>query len=304
MARKTDWEGVFVVNVTPFTEAGDLDEASFKRLMQFYVADGVQGVVVAGSTGEWYTMSDEERIRVFELARAALPRSVKLIAGTSAIGTRETVKLTAAAKRLGCDGAMVLAPPYALPNERELMTHFEAVNEVGLPLMIYNNPGRTQITFTTAQVVHLAGLQSVVALKESSKDLYAISSVLRAVSDKIAVFSGLEPYARATIDRGGVGIVSMCANFMGREAVEFYRLAKDGPREAAIRRENAVDRLYEAFYLGGHGAYVTIKECMRLVGRPAGWPRRPHLRMPAPDRAKLAAILKEVGLPVVAEAAE
>ncbi|MGI9415730.1 MAG: dihydrodipicolinate synthase family protein [Hyphomicrobiales bacterium] len=296
MPRKTDWEGVFVVSATPSLENGDLDEAAFGALMETFVSDGVQGIIVAGSTGEWYTQSDEERVALFELARGHVPATVRLLAGTSAIGTRETVDLTAAAQSAGCDGAMVLPPPYALPNEREVVGHFEAVSEVGLPIMVYNNPGRTQVSVTPSMAAHLAQLPSVVALKDSSKDLYALAAVLRSVSDRLAVFSGLEPYARATIDRGAAGIVSMCTNFMGARAVQLYGLAKNGPQDRAIALERVMDEIYEAFYLGGNSPYVIIKECMNLMGRRAGYPRRPHLPLSDEDRDKLRSVLQRLGL--------
>jgi 4-hydroxy-tetrahydrodipicolinate synthase len=299
-SRKTDWHGVFVVSATPYLANGALDESGFKTLMETFVSDGVQGVIVAGSTGEWYTMSDDERLRLFELARQAIPNSIQLLAGTSSMGTRETVELTARAKSAGCDGAMILAPPYALPNQEEILNHFATVSEVGLPIMVYNNPGRTQVTLTPSIVQKLAQLQSVVALKDSSKDLYALGAVLRAVGERLAVFSGLEPYARASIDRGAVGIVSMCTNFMGAKAVELYKLAKHGPHDKAIELERTIDEIYEAFYLGGNSPYVIIKECMNLMGRPAGFPRLPHLPLSEEDRSRLKSILIRLNLLVKA----
>ena len=291
-----EWKGVFVVSATPYLENGNLDVTALSKLMTTFVSDGVQGIIVAGSTGEWYTMHDDERVELFKLARKFVPNAVTLLAGTSSIGTREAVKLTAQAKVAGCDGAMVLPPPYALPNDRELLNHFAAISEVGLPLMLYNNPGRTQITLTPSIVTRLAELESVVALKDSSKDLYAIAAMIRAVKDKLSVFSGLEPYARAAIDRGAVGIVSMCANFMGAQAVQLYQLANNGPRDQAINLEKIIDEVYEAFYLGGNSPYVIIKECMNLMGRPAGFPRLPHLQLHDDDRKKLKAILFGLGL--------
>ncbi|MDH3693359.1 MAG: dihydrodipicolinate synthase family protein [Gammaproteobacteria bacterium] len=291
-----EWKGVFVVSATPYLENGNLDVTALSKLMTTFVSDGVQGIIVAGSTGEWYTMHDDERVELFKLARKFVPNAVTLLAGTSSIGTREAVKLTAQAKVAGCDGAMVLPPPYALPNDRELLNHFAAISEVGLPLMLYNNPGRTQITLTPSIVTRLAELESVVALKDSSKDLYAIAAMTRAVKDKLSVFSGLEPYARAAIDRGAVGIVSMCANFMGAQAVQLYQLANNGPRDQAINLEKIIDEVYEAFYLGGNSPYVIIKECMNLMGRPAGFPRLPHLQLHDDDRKKLKAILFGLGL--------
>ncbi len=294
--RRTDWRGVFVVSVTPFGENGDIDEDGFRALLGRFVAEGVHGVIVAGSTGEWYSMRDDERRRVFELARRELDGKVTMIAGTAAIATRDAVELTRAARDLGYDGAMVLPPPYAMPNEREVLEHFEAVAGVGLPIMVYNNPGRTQINLTGATVDKLCAFDAVVALKDSSKDLYQISQTIRMVGDRLAVFSGLEPYAVAAIQRGAVGIVSMSANIVGRQAVDFYEHAAAGRWAEAHAIEAVMDRLFEAFYDGGYGPYVVIKECMNLLGRPAGWPRRPHLRIDDAGRRRLARTLVEIGV--------
>ncbi len=138
---------------------------------------------------------------------------------------------------------MVLPPPYALPNSAEVIAHFAAVSEVGLPIILYNNPGRTQISLTPVMVAQLAKLTSVVAIKDSSKDLYT--------------------------------------------------LAVNGPREDAIALEKIIDEIYQAFYLGGNSPYVIIKECMNLMGRPAGYPRLPHLPLPDQDRKDMLAILKK-----------
>ena len=295
-SRRCDWQGVYVVSATPFTERGAMDLDAFDRLLDCYVADGVDGIIVAGSTGEWYTLHDEERTALFERAVSRVGERVRVIAGTSAIATGDAVALTARARDLGAHGAMVLAPPYALPSERELLAHFAALAEVGLPLMVYNNPGRTQINLDARLLAAIAAQPAVVALKESTRDLYQIAATLRAVGDELAVFSGLEPYALPTLARGAVGVVSMTANFAGARAVSLYHHHAAGRHAEARAVEAVIDRLYDAFYAGGYGAYVVIKECMNLVGRPAGWPRRPHLRPDEAGRARLAALLDELGL--------
>jgi len=297
------WKGVFVVSVTPFDEPGEIDETAFASLMDTFVSDGVDGVVVAGSTGEWYTLHDDERLRLFEIARAQLPADVKLIAGTAAIATRDAVALTEGAQARGCDGAMVLAPPYAQPNQRELFAHFHEVAAVGLPLMIYNNPGRTQVNMPASVLQRLCENETVVALKESSKDLYQIAETTRALKDRLAVFSGLEPYALPTLQRGAVGIVSMGTNILGRQAIDLYTHFAGGRWQQALAVEARLDRLYDAFYAGGYGAYVVIKECMRLLGRPAGWPRRPHLRPDESGVRALEAMLQEIGADLPAASA-
>ena len=293
-SRRTDWRGVFAVSATPFTAEGEVDEAAFCALMRTLVEDGVQGIVVAGSTGEWYARDDERR-RLFERARAGRDRA-RLIAGASAIATRDAVALTRTASELGYDGAMVLAPPYALPNERELLGHFEAVAAVGLPLMVYNNPGRTQVNLTASVIDRLCAFESVVALKDSSKDLYQLGQTLRTVGDRLAVFCGLEPYLLAMVQRGAVGVVSMSVSIIGRDAVTLFDHLAAGRFAEARPLEAVIDRLYKAFYIGGCSAYVVIKECMNLVGRPAGWPRPPHLPMDDDGRRRLAGLLEEIGV--------
>jgi 4-hydroxy-tetrahydrodipicolinate synthase len=182
-----------------------------------------------------------------------------------------------------------------LPNERELLGHFEAIAGVGLPLMAYNNPGRTQVTITPAVAEKLAKFPTIVALKDSSKDLYALVDTLHRIGGEVAVFCGLEPYAGAMIGRGAVGTVSMAANIIGRRAVDFGAHLLAGRYREARLLEAAIDRLYEAFYVGGYGAYVVIKACMNLAGRPGGLPRRPHLPVDAPGLDKLRQVLAGIG---------
>lgn len=236
MSRRCDWQGVYVVTVTPFTEAGAVDHEAFGRLLQTFVGDGVDGVVVAGSTGKWYTLHDDERLALFEQAVECVGGRLRLIAGTSAIGTDDAVSLTRRAMDIGMDGAMVLAPPYALPNRRELMGHFDALAAVGLPLMVYNNPGRTQVNLTAALLAEIARHPTVVALEESSKDLYQIAQTVRELEGELAVFSGLEPYALPTLSRGAVGIVSMAANFAGRRPPSWSARYRCMRRTRSVRR--------------------------------------------------------------------
>jgi len=294
--RRTTWQGVFVPVVTPFTAAGEFNESACRQILEQLIADGVHGIIVAGSTGEWFTLDNAERIRLFQVAKDQVGQRVRLLAGTSAIATRDAVTLTRAARDLGMDGTLVLPPPYALPTETELLAHFERIADVGLPIMVYNNPGRTQINITPPLAEKLAALNSVVALKDSVKDLLQMSQTIRAVGDRLAIFCGLEPYALSCIQRGAVGIVAMAPNIMGRRAVDLYAHAVAGRWHQAREVERIIDRLYAAFYAPGRSAYVVIKECMNLVGRPAGWPRPPLLPMEEAERQELKRLLEELGL--------
>ena len=294
--RRTNWHGVFVPVVTPFTKNHEFDEKACRQIIDILIKDGVHGIIVAGSTGEWFTMNDSERIRLFEVAKDHVRGRVTLLGGTSAIATRDAVSLTKAAKNIGLDGTLVLPPPYALPNEKEVLAHYEAIASVGLPIMAYNNPARTQININARLAEKLTSFRDIVALKDSTKDLYQMAETIRAVGNRLAMFCGLEPYALPLIQRGAVGIVAMAPNIMGRKAVALYTHAMAGQWTEAVKVESIIDRLYTAFYMGGYGAYVVIKECMNLVGRPGGWPRPPLLPMAENDRNDLKRVLQEIGL--------
>lgn len=289
---RVSWNGVFVVCVTPFAENGSLDESQVRKLVETLIGEGVDGIVLAGSTGEWFAMSDDERIKLFQIAVDQNRGRVKLLAGASAISTESAVRLMRAAKELGMEGALVLPPPYILPTERELLTYFEALDGVGLPIMLYNNPPRTGVNLDSKLLAKLLRLKNVVALKESVKDLQQIAATLRTHKNELAIFTGLETYLLPTLQRGGVGVVSMAPNVMGREAVDLYRHAVSGRWKEAVLIQQKIDLLYSSMYSGTVNPYVVLKEGMRLLGRPGGHPRAPLLPMTAEERGALATLLK------------
>ena len=285
--RVVDWSGAFAVCVTPFTEQGTLDENATRELIDLLVSEGAKGLVMSGSLGEWYSLTNPERIRLFEIATEQSAGRVKIIAGTSAIRTADAVELTEAAKALGCDGAMLLPPPYILPTEREVLEFFRSVDAVGLPLMLYNNPGRTGVNLNARLLSDLVVLQNVAALKDSSKDLAQLAQTIATHGERIAVFTGFESYAVPCIQRGAVGVVGIAANVLGVKAIEFANFAIAGDWNSTAALSPLIDQLYALCYDGKHNPYVMIKEAMRLLGRPGGWPRPPLLPLPPGDRDDL-----------------
>lgn len=291
-----NWEGCFVPMVTPFDRDGLIDEPAFRRTIDLLIADGVDGIIIAGSTGEWYVLTDTERARLFHVAAEQARGRVTLLGGTSAIGTAETVALTRAAKEAGMAGVMILPPPYAMPNEREVVRHVAAVSDaVGVPILIYNNPGGTGINLTAKIVERLADGEAVVALKDSTKDLFQMGETIRRTRDRLRIFVGLEPYAVPAVLLGARGIVAMAPNILGSEAAGFYWAIVKGEWERVRVLQGKLSRLYEAFYAPGRAAYTVIKEAMNLVGRPGGFPRPPLLPLEPAERDELRTILRELG---------
>jgi len=297
MAKRIDWAGVFVVTVTPFKGGGEFDEQATRKLIDTLISEGADGVVVAGSTGEWFSMSDDERIELFRVTVDQAGGRVKVLGGVASLCTEVTVKLTRAAKQLGMDGVLLLPPPYVLPNADELMAFFTAVDAVGMPIMLYNNPGRTGVNLDAKWLRKLAALPNVVALKESAKDIFQIADSLREIGQDLAVFTGMEPYIVPTLQRGGVGVVAMAPNVLGAQAIEFYRAAARGDSEETSRRQDAIDQLYTRMYNAGLNPYVVQKEAMVMLGRPAGVPRPPLLQLNDRQRDDLRALLDHIVQP-------
>ena len=299
--RRTEWSGVFVVAVTPFDRRGGLDEAETRRMIDMFVDDGVDGIILAGSTGEWFAMDDAERKELFRIGAAQNRGRVKLLAGSTAIATRSAVELTEAARNLGLDGTLILPPPYVLPTERELIAYFAAVDEVGLPMMLYNNPGRTGVNLDARLIAKLLPCKSFVALKDSARDLAQVSATLRAHRDELAIFTGFESYIVPCAQRGGAGVVAMAVNILGRQAVALLRHAERGEWESVAPLQEKIDRIYDRMYNGQSNPYAVIKEAMRIVGRHGGWPRPPLLPPSETESRAMADLLEELGaLPRVA----
>jgi 4-hydroxy-tetrahydrodipicolinate synthase len=293
---KTKWKGVFVVSATPFDADGTFNEADCRKLIDLFIDEGAHGIIVSGSTGEWFALKNEERAKLFEVAADQVRGRVKILGGTCAITTRDAVELTGIAKNIGLDGTLLLPPPYVLPTEREVLNFFEKVAMVDLPVMVYNNPARTQININAAMAEKLCMFDPIVALKDSVKDLHQIAATIDAVGHKLSIFCGLETYALPCLQRGADGIVAMAPNIIGKKAIDLYNRAIEGKWHEAAQIEHIIDRIYQEFYSPGRSAYVVIKEFMNLLGRPGGYPREPLLPLENHERQKLKTVLQELNL--------
>lgn len=273
----TTWSGVFTALATPYSRNGDIEWGQLRELIDVLLEDGVNGFVVAGSTGEYYSQSADERKQLFHNVKKHVGTRATLIAGTSSLNAAETIALTAEAKQTGFEGCMVLPPVYCLPTPPETRRYFEQVAEVGLPIMIYNNPARVGVGLSAAQTAELASIPNVVAYKESARDLYAISETYYATRDRLAHFAGLEPYASALLSRGASGIVSTISNLAAREVVNYYKAFRANDADALARNQQVIDQLYHLLAKSGLSSFAFVKTAMSTVGRPGGVTRAPHL---------------------------
>lgn len=268
--------GVFAALVTPLTAQDQLDEATLKTMVAHLIQKGVHGLVPLGSTGEYYALSAAERERVLQITLEAAAGRVPVLAGTNAGSTRDVIAFSRQAEQLGCAGVMLAAPYYSLPRMEELYVHFRAVNNaIGIPIMIYNYPGRTGVDMSPDFIERLAELKNVRYVKESTGEMARITELLRRCGDRLGVFCGCDTLAFESFAVGAIGWVGGVVNVLPASHALLYELA-------AVKQDYAAARkLFFALLpilelMEGGGKYTQwVKAACRLMGVDCGDPRRP-----------------------------
>ena len=291
-----NWSGNFCAVITPFTESGELDEGAFVKNLELLLSEGIDGFVVAGHTGEAWALDDEERFRIFALAREVSRGSVPVIGAASAIRTVDSIRLAKGAERAGVDGLLLTAPAYAMVNEREMLAHFQAVSDAcPLPIMLYNIPRRIGRELSPQFMVQAAEVPNVVALKQSGPSFDEIAAVVNLVGDRIAVFAGNSAErGLPAVSVGADGFISSVeTQALGAEAISLYKLARDVEieRARAVQARTAKTKKF----LGKFGTEpASLKVAMNHIGRPGGFPRPPILPITDSEAEQVTTFMDEM----------
>ena len=292
---RVDWHGSFAVIVTPFTKDGDLDEAGYRQVIEGVIEAGCHGVISAGSTGEFFLMTNDERKRVFEIAAEQAAGRVPIVACPSAVRPEEVIDMAQAAARVGCAGLMVLPPIYIGVDDREVMAFYRRIADAcDLPVMLYNSPFAVKKYLTPELVQQLGEHDNIVAIKDSSFDIRQCSDLIRYCGDSIKVFIGLEDMYLPALSIGAVGAVAMVPQIIGRPAVEIYDAYIAGDFERSRECHYLVARIYDVLFKCG-SMYVGIKEAMNLLGKPGGYSRPPMLPYTDEQREQVRVVLEACG---------
>jgi 4-hydroxy-tetrahydrodipicolinate synthase len=290
---KVSWAGSYVAVVTPFTPEGEIDEKAFRANIEFLLGNGADGIVVSGCTGESWSLSPEERVRLFKLALDTVGKRVPVIAGTGGVSTRGVIELSQRAKELGSAGVMILPPYYCMAGRREVIAHYQAISDgVRHPILLYNIPRRVGFNLTPEVLDELVEVEWVVAIKESSGDFIQVENTILGVGDRISVFTGHSAErAVPALVMGAVGFVSsMESQVMGREAIEMYALVQKGDLKRAAHVQLRTLDLDESMRKAGTFP-ANLKAAMNLLGRTGGHPRPPILPLTPPQLDEVRKVL-------------
>ncbi|MFM8552531.1 MAG: 4-hydroxy-tetrahydrodipicolinate synthase, partial [Nitrospiraceae bacterium] len=240
--------GSHVAIVTPFRK-GRVDEKALGDLIEFQIANGTNGIVPCGTTGESATLSHEEHDRVVALTVEAVRRRVPVIAGTGSNSTDEAIMLTQHAKKAGADGALLITPYYNKPTQEGLFLHYKAVAEsVDLPLVLYNIPGRTGVNMAPATVARLASLRNIVATKEGAGSLPQVSEIILACGDRMTVLAGDDALTLPMMAGGAKGVITVTANIAPADMSAMTAAYLAGRIEEAKRLHYKLYPLFTALF--------------------------------------------------------
>jgi 4-hydroxy-tetrahydrodipicolinate synthase len=286
--------GSLVAIVTPFKN-GRVDERALVDLIEFQIANGTDGIVPCGTTGESATLTHEEHNQVIQLTIEAVRRRVPVIAGTGSNSTAEAIALTRHAQQAGADGALLITPYYNKPTQEGLFRHYKAIADaVELPLVLYNIPGRTSVNMLPATVARLASIRNIVAIKEGSASLQQVSEIIQACGERITVLSGDDPLTLPMMAIGAKGVITVTANIVPRDMAAMVDAFAGAKLDEAMRLHYRLYPLSMALFYETNP--IPVKEALAMMGKIQPELRLPLCPMSADNRDKLARALKDYGL--------
>ena len=267
--------GLIVSVMTPFDDDGAVDLDAFDAHLRWLVGEGVHGVMIAGTAGEFASLESAERRAMAEHAVRVVAGDVPVIVHTGHMSRREALVLAEHADGIGADAVMSTPPAFVKPTQAEIAAYFtELAAKVGVDVVMYNNPGRVGVTMTPATIAELAAVPNIVAMKESGRSLGDTSDTIDLVGDSLAVLSGEGDLYLPTLALGGRGAILTVCNVLPRAHVELYDAYTRGDLAAAQALHHALVKLGRELGKGGQ-YHAAIKAAMREKGIPVGPPRLP-----------------------------
>jgi 4-hydroxy-tetrahydrodipicolinate synthase len=289
------FRGTYTVLITPFTADGkSVDVPALKTLVNWQIEQGIHGLIPLGSTGEFLSMTREERQLVTETCVKTAAGRVPVLIGTGAEWTDECVALSKEAQELGADGVMIIPPYYSCPTEDELFEHYRHVGEaISVPIMVYNNPATANVDLTPSIVARLSRIDNCRYIKESTLEVTRVRDIIELCGDRMTVFAGILGYESFWL--GAQGWVAVCSNLIPGMSARLFELvadAKDVDQALALYKK----MLPIVKWVGGHRYVAASKDALAMMGLPVGAPRPPRLPLPAADAAALRVELDRLGL--------
>ncbi|MBA5607845.1 4-hydroxy-tetrahydrodipicolinate synthase [Duganella sp. FT3S] len=288
-------KGSIVAIVTPMHADGSLDFPGLNKLIDWHIAEGTDGIVIVGTTGESATVTVEEHCALIKAAVDHTKGRIPIIAGTGGNSTAEAIELTRYAKQAGADAALLVVPYYNRPTQEGMYQHFKAIAEaVDLPIILYNVPGRTVADMSNDTILRLAAIPNIVGVKDATGNIGRGLDLLRLAPKSFAVYSGDDPSAMALMLAGGKGNISVTANVAPRAMHEMCKAAMEGDIAKAVEINNKVFPLHQKLFIEPNP--VPVKWALAEMGMMPAGIRLPLVPLAGEYHNAVRAALREAGI--------
>jgi 4-hydroxy-tetrahydrodipicolinate synthase len=295
------FRGAYTALITPMKENGDVDYEGFRRLVAFQIAEGIDGLVPLGTTGETPTLEEDEEEKLIRIAIEEAQGRLPVVIGAGSNNTKDAVKYVRRARDLGAGAALVVTPYYNKPNDAGLIRHFEAVAAEGIPILIYNIASRTGKNIPAPLMERLSRIPGIAGVKEASGDIIQMGDIIRETAEKrraegkqFAVLSGDDALTLPLAALGGDGIISVISNLVPRRVAALARACLAGSFDEARRLHYELLPLTKAAFIETNP--VPIKTAMAWAGLPAGPVRLPLGPLAEESEAPLRAAMEGLGI--------
>ena len=285
--------------VTPLDAQGEVDYQQARRLALSLLDSGSDGVVVSGTTGEYPTLSREEKLRLFAETKSALGNRGTVVAGTGSYNTKESQELTKDAEKTGVDACLLVVPYYNRPPQQGLWEHFKAIAQsTTLPCILYNVPSRTVTNLAADTVIKLSQIDNIVGVKEASGNLGQIAEIIHRTKEDFLVYSGNDSDTFPILALGGYGVISVASHLVGIQIKDMMEKFLDGKLQEAAKIHRHLLPLVNALFIISNP--VPVKWALNYVGFPVGKPRLPLIEPDEKSADLIKATLKDykIDLPI------
>ncbi len=267
---------ILTAMVTPFDQNGEVDFQATENLINYLIANGTDGLVVSGTTGESPTLTEEEKVELFKFAVKVVDGRIPVIAGTGSYNTKASIELTKHAENAGVDGIMLVAPYYNKPSQEGLYQHFKAIaEETSLPIILYNIPGRSVVSLSVETVVRLSEIKNIVAIKEASGNLDAMAEMIEKTPDDFTLYSGDDGLTIPVLSIGGAGVISVASHIIGNEMQAMIKKFQIGNIQEAAQDHRKLLPAMKILFATPNP--TSVKAALNLNGIPVGGVRLPMI---------------------------
>lgn len=286
------FKGCATALVTPFDESGNVDFEELRKLIEFQILEGVDALVICGTTGESATLSTEEKKQIIEFSVQIAKKRVPIIAGTGSNNTQNTIELSKFSERVGANALLLVTPYYNKTTQVGLITHFFKISQsTSLPIILYNVPSRTGLNIEPKTCLELSKIDNIVAIKEASGNISQISEIAMLCKDNLSIYSGNDDQIIPTLSIGGLGIISVLSNIYPKyvhDMVDCY--FKGNTKKALNMQLNALPLIHLLF---SEVNPIPIKYAMNQVGFKCGIPRLPLVELSDANKINISNFIKQ-----------